>query len=1100
MADYNLSKTVSEIESALDNALNPDTTLSQSGKPADAKAVGDALNGAIGQPGADGYSPTVSVTKNGDTTTIKITDKDGTKTATIKDGATGEPGADGAPGATGKDGTSPIATFTEIAGGYRISITDKTGTKSVDIKNGTNGENATPEQIAEAVEDYFEENKFVVTVWVNEEDWTNCTADKTYAEIDEAYKAGKKVIAVLGGVDPYLEFELATFNIFSYSFIHDETSVSGEKLSSMVMEFTFNRNGTIEYKTDSADIPTKTSQLTNDSGFITLNDIPEIPAVPTNVSAFNNDVGYALKSELPNIPVQSVNGKTGAVQLSASDVGAKPDSYNPTYADVGAEKAGTVNTHDTSPDAHRDIRTAANDAKTTATNALNKADELESRLPSVVQNAGQSTEAVMSQKAVTDLVNAAINGDSGDYEIVDSVAEMTDTTKSYILKSTGTVWSWLPVETETFKETTEKFNATANNPAYDGKSLSTSGMSDGSTYVSTPYIDLYEYGFPCTLHLNGLEWVTETPTDKIRVKAYNENKEYIMLYSTAISGSGYWPYAQTGNITIVDSSHANVAFPSAYYINTSKAVRYLQFCAIGTWAQADISVTYMKKEIVKGEPEWQDTGITVTDNTDFSLVNASVKGFIDNVSYADDDYSVSSVGNYCAKDYYRQDLPLPVVLNWNSDPMAASYAVSLGDNDKFSAASATIYYSNTNRIEIYHLLPNKTFYYKVTAILFSGNKKVLKEGSFTTQANKTRMLNIDGIQNVRDVGGYSTRDGRTVKYGLLFRGSAMDEEATRYLRISGNGAHELLKVGIKTDLDLRYGHDESPLGVDYIKTSSGYENYAKAFTVKTQRTNFKNLFESIVGQLEVTGEEAANGEVAKPVYIHCQGGCDRTGTLIFQLLGLLGVSESDLAKEYELSSFSPIGFTRLRSGEKYSGMIAQLKNNYTGNTIYEKLVSFATKANDDTETGGCGIDSALITTFQNLMLDGEPVEPEGEKYTNIFDTSASGFDNQSSKFYTNWLPYNPNDNNGAGTIYHFKGLTSSSDPYKLNFATDANGSGATSQIYANATNGLARVKADYDSSVTLVQHFLAGYNYCRFECRETLPANLIITANENIVD
>lgn len=31
---------------------------------------------------------------------------------------------------------------------------------------------------------------------------------------------------------------------------------------------------------------------------------------------------YALKSELPNVPVQSVNGKTGAVSLSASDVGA----------------------------------------------------------------------------------------------------------------------------------------------------------------------------------------------------------------------------------------------------------------------------------------------------------------------------------------------------------------------------------------------------------------------------------------------------------------------------------------------------------------------------------------------------------------------------------------------------------------------------------------------------------------------------------------------------------------------------------------------------------------------------------------------------------
>ena len=35
---------------------------------------------------------------------------------------------------------------------------------------------------------------------------------------------------------------------------------------------------------------------------------------------------YALKDEIPTVPVQSVNGKTGAVQLSASEVGALPNS------------------------------------------------------------------------------------------------------------------------------------------------------------------------------------------------------------------------------------------------------------------------------------------------------------------------------------------------------------------------------------------------------------------------------------------------------------------------------------------------------------------------------------------------------------------------------------------------------------------------------------------------------------------------------------------------------------------------------------------------------------------------------------------------------
>ena len=78
----------------------------------------------------------------------------------------------------------------------------------------------------------------------------------------------------------------------------------------------------------------------------------EIPIVPTKVSAFENDIGYltqhqslanyALKSELPKnvsdltndakyitasgAPVQSVNGKTGTVSLTANDVGALPST------------------------------------------------------------------------------------------------------------------------------------------------------------------------------------------------------------------------------------------------------------------------------------------------------------------------------------------------------------------------------------------------------------------------------------------------------------------------------------------------------------------------------------------------------------------------------------------------------------------------------------------------------------------------------------------------------------------------------------------------------------------------------------------------------
>lgn len=49
-------------------------------------------DGQDGDPGADGYSPSASVSKSGTTATITITDKNGTTTATVSDGEDGQDG------------------------------------------------------------------------------------------------------------------------------------------------------------------------------------------------------------------------------------------------------------------------------------------------------------------------------------------------------------------------------------------------------------------------------------------------------------------------------------------------------------------------------------------------------------------------------------------------------------------------------------------------------------------------------------------------------------------------------------------------------------------------------------------------------------------------------------------------------------------------------------------------------------------------------------------------------------------------------------------------------------------------------------------------
>ena len=101
---------------------------------------------------------------------------------------------------------------------------------------------------------------------------------------------------------------------------------------------------------DIPDVPTKTSQLTNDSGYIT--NVPDeyitetelnakgyvttsqMPTVPTNVSAFTNDANYASETFVTNkITEAQLGGDSGTVDLSGYVTKETGNANQITFAD-----------------------------------------------------------------------------------------------------------------------------------------------------------------------------------------------------------------------------------------------------------------------------------------------------------------------------------------------------------------------------------------------------------------------------------------------------------------------------------------------------------------------------------------------------------------------------------------------------------------------------------------------------------------------------------------------------------------------------------------------------------------------------------------------
>lgn len=210
----------------------------------------------------------------------------------------------------GTDGVSPTVSVSDITGGHRVVITDANGSHTFDVMDGVDGTDGT-----DGTDGYSPTVSITDITGGHRVTITDVNGSHSFDVMDGTGGGG-------GAVD----------------------SVNGQT-GTVVLDA-----ADVGALPDTTTIPTKTSQLQNDSGFLTSAPVTSVNSKTGAVTLTASDVGAGTYSKpsggipktdlassvqtslgkadtaLQSAPVSSVNGQTGAVNLSipssASDVGA----------------------------------------------------------------------------------------------------------------------------------------------------------------------------------------------------------------------------------------------------------------------------------------------------------------------------------------------------------------------------------------------------------------------------------------------------------------------------------------------------------------------------------------------------------------------------------------------------------------------------------------------------------------------------------------------------------------------------------------------------------------------------------------------------------
>jgi len=423
----------------------------------------------------------------------------------------------------------------------------------------------------------------------------------------------------------------------------------------------------------------------------------------------------------------------------------------------------------------------------------------------------------------------------------------------------------------------------------------------------------------------------------------------------------------------------------------------------------------------------------------YCLENDIINHYLNDFSYDDylDDYDTSMVMDYFNRGKeagYRMDAPKPVPFSWTKTAGAESQRIEVSESSDF--ADALVYYvsADAESYDVYNLIPGRKYYYRVISTA-DGTDTILSSGDFET-SGALRMILADGTWNVRDAGGWiSSLTGKPIAYGKIFRGAQLKAANKDSIILSAQGIEAMRQIGIRAELDLR-SSSQVPSNVSALAKKDADGNDDVDFVVIPEAVNarmyhFANNDATIRELQWIINRLKQN----KPVYYHCQNGADRTGTLGFLIGALLGMSEGDLAKDYELTTFcepiaaaydpTEVGFARLRNYEGKKGspigssednkeyMFAELANTMksvapVNGSYHEKIYNFFRTGVNGTSISPADLSWFIMEMTGYLMLGGLTTDvdtlnleigesqkinvsifPEGAEYSSISFKSTS---------------------------------------------------------------------------------------------------------------